>query len=503
MTYSIENRGNTPVYMYLYECIRKDILAGRIAPGERLPSKRPFAAHLGVAIITVENAYAQLMTEGYIQSREKRGYYVSEDMEVMQVSEIHKGTTYVPEEYVKEVNLSSTDMSEPYIGEDNGLRVNEHKKSEKEESQLIDFSGNSVKSDSFPFDSWARLMRRSMLDHETDFQYAPDGQGVYELRKAIADYLYKSKGMNVSAERILVGPGTEYLHHILIQLLGRNCFVAVEDPGYKKVGRIYETNGVRVLHIPVDEHGMVVDRLKGSNVKLVHISPSHHFPTGSVMPIHRRGRLLSWAKGQDAYIIEDDYDSEFRFEGRPLSTLYSMDSSHVIYMNTFTKVLAPSIRIAYMVLPDILYDKYREKLYFYSGTVSGFEQYTLASFINEGYYERHIRRVRNRYKKYRAQMLTAISESGLLEYISVDEDRAGLQLVFEIKGTNNDSYASLVDRLISRQVKIIPLTDYCYHNTGEYNKKFLLYYSEMENELMMKAFEIIIEELVKIQRIHK
>lgn len=483
LTYVIEERGNKPVYIYLYECIKKDIMAGILLSGEKLPSKRSLASHLGIAVITVENAYAQLETEGYIIGIEKKGYFVAEDIE-----ELVEGYSIISNN-----PQNGIENKEAKNCEEQNRKINGEKNTR---SQLLaDFSVNRMQVDSFPFDSWAKLMRRSMLDHESSFLQAPDGRGVLELRKAIAEYLYTSKGMHVSPERIIIGPGTEYLHHILIQLVGRSNMVAVEDPGYKKVGRIYETNGVRVLHIPVDEKGMIIDRLKDNNVKLVHISPSHHFPTGSVMPAHRRGRLLNWAREQRAYVIEDDYDSEFRFEGRPLSTLYAMDSNYVIYMNTFTKILAPSIRIAYMILPDSLYEKYCEKLYFYSSTVSVFEQFTLAAFIDEGYYARHIRRARNRYKKCRTEMLNAMSESGLLEYVSIYEDQAGLQLVFELKEDYHGGRESFAEALLNKGVKITPITDYCYQNTGDFNRKFLLCYSEMEYEVMMKAFAIIIEKL--------
>ena len=463
LTYSMEKRGSEPVYLYIYECIKNDILSGKILPGEKLPSKRVLAAHLGVAIITIENAYAQLITEGYIQSREKRGYYVSEDMEVLAS----------PEKKAEDDLLDKAAVS----GKNTDIKY--------------DFSVNSIRTDSFPFDTWSRIMRKTMLDHEAGFMEAPDGRGVPKLREAIADYLYKSKGISVSASRIIVGPGTEYLHHLLIQLVGRSCFVAVENPGYKKISRIYETNGVRVLHIPVDEKGMTIDRLKDSNVRLVHLSPSHHFPTGSVMPIHRRGRLLKWAQEQGAYIIEDDYDSEFRFEGRPITTLYSMDHSNVIYMNTFTKTLAPSIRIAYMILPEKLFSRYMDKLSFYSGTVSSFEQYTLAEFIAGGYYERHIRRVRNRYKKCRQEMLTALSESGVLEFITVTEDKAGLQLAISVKPEYEKQAVNLDKRLLEKGIKIVPVTSYCYSEGEKYKNSYLLYYSDMDRDRMKEAFSYI------------
>ena len=477
LTYPLEERGGIPVYKYLYEMIKRDILQGKILPGEKLPSKRALSSHLGIAVITVENAYSLLELEGYIVTQQKRGYYVSDEMNHELVLTERKPLP------VRDTVIFSDKEN------DKAQKLTTDKK------YIADFTVSRGGADSFPFSSWAKISRKVLLDREDDFLRQPEGQGVFELREAIGEYLYKEKGISVDISNIIVGPGTEYLHHILIQLLGRNVFVGVEDPGYKKVGRIYESNGVKVIYVPVDNKGMKINSLYDSNVKLVHTSPSHHFPTGCVMPADRRQKLLAWALKQEAYVVEDDYDSEFRFDGRPISPLYSMGPDRVIYMNTFTRSLAPSIRIAYMVLPDGLMKKYREKLFFYSGTVSSFDQYTLARFIKDGYYERHIRRVRNKYKGYRDNLLWAIEESNLYEYVDVHEDKAGLHMIFEVKkNIDSEDFIKLLEK---NNVKIAPLALYCYISEKFYKNKFLICYGDLGREQLLEAMNVITDVLRK------
>lgn len=468
LVYDLENRGKRPIYEYLYACIREDILRGLLKPGEKLPSKREMARDYHIALITVENAYAQLIIEGYVNAREKSGYYVSEDVPAENAF-VWKGL----------VNTLAD------------ARPNQTQRKPKcaQPDCLADFTSSRLKRDAFPFATWTKLMRKVMDDREEAFLQKPESAGVWELRRAIAVYLQKAKGLSVSEDRIIVGPGTEYLHHILVQLLGKNRMVAVEDPGYKKVGQIYEGDGLKCLHIPVDEGGMVIERLRESNAGLVHISPSHHFPTGCVMPIGRRKALLEWAKEQNAYIVEDDYDSEFRFDGKPVPTLASLNDESVIYMNTFTKTLAPSIRIAYMALPEGLKRKYQEKLSFYSGSVSSFEQYTLAAFISEGYYERHINRMRNYYRRQRAGILQALSESPLADKASVEEHGAGLHFILRVKGLKNDE--KWLKKLKAQGIKLMPISSYCYGDQEKYRHQFVIYYSELKQENLEKAFAIM------------
>ena len=312
LTYELKKSPGVPLYEALYRCIRSDILSGRLSPGTKLPSKRALAQNLEVSKITVEAAYNQLLEEGYILSKEKVGYFVEQ------------------------------------IRQNPPLKTDPTPQKEKNEDCSLDLTGSG--SENFPFSVWTKLQREVILDYGDRLLAPLPNQGIPELRSAIAAHLADFRGMIVDPENILIGAGTDFLYNLLIQLLGRDKTSAVEEPGYGKIRRIYAAGGVRCIGVPLDDQGILPDRL--SDARVVHISPSHHFPTGLVTSVRRRQELLNWAGEQDGYIIEDDYDSEFRFDAHPKPTMHSLDrSGRVIYMNTFSKSLAPSIRISYLVLP--------------------------------------------------------------------------------------------------------------------------------------------------------
>ena len=357
LTYNFANKGSDSLYEYLYKCIKNDILLGNLGVHEKLPSKRSFAKNLGISVITVENAYEQLMAEGYIYSIPKKGFYVAD---------------------LRELNLTKTHS----VGPDNALLSIKEKV-----PYLADFTSNQTDSEIFPFTIWARTMRELLNENQQQLMENPPCGGIMALRQAIADYLHAFRGMVVNPEQIIVGAGTEYLYGLLIQLLGDDKIYGIENPGYPKIAKIYDSMHVSYSAIDLDEHGVCIYSLEDHQIDIMHLSPSHHFPTGIITPISRRYELLGWAsKDENRYIIEDDYDSELRLGGKPIPTLQSIDvSDKVIYMNTFTKTLSSTVRISYMVLPASLTELFYKKLSFYSCTVSNFEQYTLAKFIEEGY----------------------------------------------------------------------------------------------------------------------
>ena len=466
LTYDFSSRGKTPMYEFLYNCIREDILSGKIKTDEKLPSKREMASNHDISIITVQNAYEQLMVEGYIYAVEKKGYFASE------------------------VDSGFTKTKSP---------VPKKSKPEKKEKPLADFSSNHIAYDSFPFSTWSKIMRKTITDSEPDFLESPNHAGVEDLRVAIANHLADFRGMNVNPDNIIVGAGMEYLYGLIVQLLGKSHMIAIEDPGHKKVGNIYEGHGVKCIPIPVLEDGMDLDELERSKCKVVHLSPSHHFPTGCVMPINKRTKLLDIIK--HGYVIEDDYDSEFRFKGRPLPTLQSLNPDKVIYLNTFSKTLAPSIRIAYMVLPDVLMKVFNEKLSFYSSTVSSFEQYTLAKFISDGYYARHINRMRNYYKKYRKTIIDDLKNSPLKDRIKIREASSGLHFILEIdSGVDDEKYIKALEK---RGIKLKSVSDYCYLINKHYKHQFIINYSAVEEDKLEEAFKIMSKELDKFKETHK
>ena len=394
LTYELKKAPGVPLYEALYRCILEDILNGTLAPGEKLPSKRALADNLKVSKITVEAAYDQLLSEGYIRSKEKVGYFV-------------EAVSQKP----REAAVSSPVPAEP-------------------ETAYIDLTANGPAH--FPFSVWSRLQRQVMLDLGERLLRPMPNQGALELRQAIAAHLAAFRGMRVDPENILIGAGTDFLYNLLIQLLGRDKVYAVEEPGYGKIRKIYAAGGVECVSAPMDDQGVIPWELGGAQI--LHCSPSHHFPTGIVTPAGRRQQLLEWAAaGDDRYIIEDDYDSEFRFHSHPVPALQAMDRrGQVIYMNTFSKTLAPSIRISYMILPDALMHKFRRELGFYSCTVPSFEQYTLARFLSEGHFEKHINRMRRFYRSRRNRVIGLLSDSPFAGHITILEQDAGLH--FLLKG---------------------------------------------------------------------
>ncbi len=454
LTYSFEKRGSDSLYEYLYKQIKADILSFRLAPDEKLPSKRALAKHLNISIVTVEGAYGQLLAEGYIYSRPKSGYYVS--------------------------RLSGT-LQQPH---------ETHAAEETAESAPIfaDFVGAHSEKNSFPFPVWTRLMREIMSDSPDKLMVRSPSAGVTELREAIAEHLRSFRGMNVRPEQIVVGAGTEYLYGLIIQLLGRDSRYGVEDPGYRKIGRIYEANSVDCVHIPMDGKGIDTDALIKSGADVLHISPSHHFPSGIVTPVSRRYELLSWACSAPArYIIEDDYDSEFRLMGKPIPSLRSIDlMGKVIYINTFSKSLSSTIRISYMVLPEALMEEYEKRLSFYSCTVSNFDQYTLAAFIRSGQLEKHINRMRSLYRARRDALIDCIKASAYYSLVKIREEDAGLHFLLELNTALTDR--EIVSRCREQGLRVSCLSEY-YRESDGLSRTLLINYSGVDSELIPEGVE--------------
>ncbi len=421
LTYELKKAPGVPLYEALYRCIREDILSGHLAAGEKLPSKRALCANLKISKITVETAYNQLLAEGYIRSEEKVGYFV---------------------EAVEPRKLRSIPLLP----------------AQPEQPRSIDLTANGPVQ--FPFSVWSRLHREVMLDLGEQLLLPLHNQGLPQLRQAIASHLAQFRGMWVDPENILIGAGTDFLYNLLVQLLGRDKCYAVEEPGYGKIRRIYAAGGVRCISAPMDSQGVMPEQLSGAQV--LHISPSHHFPTGIITPLSRRQALLAWARERDdRYIIEDDYDSEFRFAAHPMPAMLSLDTAgRVIYMNTFSKTLAPSIRISYMVLPPALMDRFRQELGFYSCTVPSFEQQTLARFLERGHFEKHLNRMRKFYRSRRNRVLTALDRCRFSDKLTVLEENAGLHFLLQVDTALDDG--QLIARCEDAGFRVRCLSSY-YH----------------------------------------
>ena len=463
LTYSFDNKGKDSLYEFLYKSIRDDIVGGKLSPEEKLPSKRALADHLNISTITIENAYNQLVAEGYIYSKPKSGFYVSSIASPVINSQAKKYMYSAEQESADEVPYSA------------------------------DFSNNSISQESFPFVTWTKLMRQTMSDKRDLLTLNSPSVGIRELRCAISDYLFQFRGMSADPDCIVIGAGTEYLYSLIIQLLGRDKKYALEDPGYSKIAQIYKANNVDFDYIPLDTQGVSAKALEKSSAEVLHISPSHHFPTGIVTPVSRRYELLSWAgKSPDRYIIEDDYDSEFRFSGRPIPSLQSIDNlDKVIYINTFSKSLTSTIRISYMVLPEELMELYKKELSFYSCTVSNFEQYTLASFIEQGYFEKHINRMRNYYRTQRDRVMTAIKNHPLYNKVSIKEEDSGLHFLMSVETDLSDE--ELTERAIERGVNLNCLSRYYHNKATAPQHTLIINYSGLDKDKVDEAVEKLFE----------
>ena len=419
LSYDMGERGNASRYDYLYRCIRHDIAHGNILPDEKLPSKRALARNLGVSVITVEAAYAQLIAEGYVRAEERRGYFACE------LSPVARG------------------------GRRDGARLRgDAGRSGVCEGDLMTFvpSSGSAATALFPYQTWARVMRRTLTEESSaTLAEAALAAGSPRLRQAIASYLREYRGMEVPAERIVIAAGSQTLYQLIVQLLGRERAFATECPGYPLLGRIYGVQNVHCANIPLSAGGIDIAALRESGASVAHVMPAHQFPTGIVMSAACRRDLLNWSRTDEArafsaagprgrFIVEDDYDAEFRMSGRPIAPLSSVDvAGRVIYLNSFTKSLGAAFRIAYMALPEELAVQFELNLGFYSNTVSPLEQLALARFIEQGHYERHVNRLRTHAKQLQDELVRRVRESSLAKEVSFEGLDRGLYFSMRVR----------------------------------------------------------------------
>ena len=471
LTYSFENIGRTPLYEHLYKCIRNDIISGNLKAGEKLPSKRNIASHLGISMITVENAYAQLAAEGYIYSMPRKGYFVS--------------SIEVPFPHLQKYDCAP----------DNSISGRDDL-SHSVGNIIADFTSNQTNAEYFPFSIWSRLIRELLSDSRYDLMRNSPPAGIPDLRSAISDQLRTMHGITVSPDQIIVGAGTEYLYSLIIQLLGYDKVYGMEDPGYRKIASIYKSNNVHEEYIRMDEHGIIPEELEKKGIDVIHISPSHQFPTGITMPVGRRYQLLSWASASPSrYIIEDDYDSEFRLAGHPIPPLQTIDRMEkVIYINTFSKTLSSTVRISYMVLPEHLAREYYRRLGFYSCTVSTFEQYTLAAFLQRGYFEKHINRLRTKYHAKRDMFIKALKDNISSDSLQITGADAGLHFLIRIPlNISDEAFCRLA---ADNGIIIKALSDY-YALEKKNMGIFIINYSSLDDDETERTAKTISEIISK------
>lgn len=431
----INNESNNPLYMQIYEQIKEQIITGQIPGGTKLPSIRGLSVTLNVSRNTVESAYMQLSSEGYIESKPGSGF-ISLKLDSMEL--LKEGNRHCKSEEPIKTILNEEDVS--------------HYK--------YNFRDRCLSAQEFPLDIWRKLSNQTLPHISTKNLTTYNAKwGERDLQIELMKYLKKSRGVSCSPEQIIISSGSEYSLSLLCQLFRRDFDnIAIEDPGYMAARDIFYNNGYNVTPISLEKDGISIEELNNSSAKAVYVTPSHQFPTGSVLPIKKRIQLLEWAKRNGGIIIEDDYDSEFRYNSRPIPSLQSIDSiGSVIYIGTFSKSLSPSVRIGYMVLPKSLLEKYNKLFKYYHVTVSIIQQRILQQFMHLGYWDRHLRKIHTSSIRKHELLIHTIKEYMGKEVI-IHGKNSGLHILLEFK--NGLSEKEIVDKAKNNGILVSPVSPF-------------------------------------------
>lgn len=482
MTIRLQQNSDKCLYEQIYEHIRHEIWEGKLLAGERLPSTRSLAGYLQVARSTVDYAYEQLLSEGYIEARPYKGYFVCPMEELLQLEPQGGGMVQNGAEHRPLEGSAPGRMPREQMVEGSGAQEILTKEAT---AVSYDFAPHGIDMSAFPFSVWKRIQKNILNDENGELWSRGNSQGDYDLRTTISRYLHSSRGVNCEPEQIIVGAGNDYLLMLLEKILGRHVGIAMENPTYMRTWRIFNSFAYNVITVPMDENGMMVSALEKTEARVAYVMPSHQFPTGTVMPIGRRSELLKWAnKASDRYLIEDDYDSEFRYRGKPIPSLQSSDEyGKVIYIGTFSKAIAPAIRISYMVLPKPLLEVYHRDCYFYSCTVSRIDQGVLNEFIRDGYFERHLNKMR---KLYRAKHDLLLQElTPFAKKFVVSGEHGGLHLLLTAKGKVSEE--ELVRGAAEAGVRVYGLSDSCIEGISEREATVLLGFGAMSEQAITEG----------------
>ena len=474
MNFQLRTDSGICLYEQIYRHIKREINEGKLLAGEKLPSTRFLAEYLQVARSTVDYAYGQLLSEGYIEARPYKGYFVCPVEGMFRLEEASAWENVPSHGSMADKGIQSAggvscrgnvvfygdalhDGRDPAGRSDLPHGGLQHQGAAAAPGPFVDFSPFDIDMSGFPFHVWKKITRNILTYGNSDLFARGESQGDYELRLTISRYLHSSRGVNCRPEQIIVGAGNDYLLMLLEKILGRHVRIAMENPTYKRSYKIFRSFAYDIVPVDMDAWGMAVDRLVQENVRVAYVMPSHQFPTGVVMPIGRRMELLKWADGEkDRYLIEDDYDSEFRYHGKPIPALQASDKSgKVIYMGTFSKAIAPAIRISFMVLPEMLLEKYLRDCAFYSCTVSRIDQSILNEFIRDGYFERHLNKMRKIYRAKHEFLLECLQP--LKDRFLLSGENAGLHLV--LTSRNGVSERQLVQGAARENVRVYGLSE--------------------------------------------
>lgn len=529
MTIRLQTDGDKCLYEQIYEHIRQEIRGGKLLEGERLPSTRSLAQYLQVARSTVDYAYAQLVSEGYIEARPYKGYFVCPLEELLILEEENwgqdrraegqsrpqpgkwpaaatgkEGMAVSREAGTGEVSggrrLGTSGMLDAgkgrqagifgLAGAENGRQPgmlwtadaetgiqqagSVLQQPGKETGQVydcvVDFSPTGIEMSAFPFSIWKKITKNILNDGNADLFSLGSPQGDWDLRNTISRYLHSSRGVNCDPEQIIIGAGNDYLLMLLEKILGRHVRIAMENPTYKRAYQIFQSFAYQIETVDVDESGMEVSQLKKKNVTAVYVMPSHQYPTGVVMPIGRRAELLHWAdQGEERYLIEDDYDSEFRYKGKPIPSLQSSDThDKVIYIGTFSKAIAPAIRVSYMVLPRPLLEKYQKDCAFYSSTVSRIDQRILNEFIRDGYFERHLNKMRKIYGDKHEILLEGLH--AFKKDFKISGENAGLHVLLTARKGQDEE--ELIRKAAEKGIRVYGMAHFRIREESQLSKEY-------------------------------
>lgn len=464
------------LYEQIYEHIRDEIQRGKLLCGERLPSTRALAEYLQISRSTVDFAYEQLLSEGYIEARPYKGYFVC------RLEELPENAFSSFAKTAKEVK-SSKQGGAPFFG----AKVANEEAAGRIRAEY-DFHPNGLDMSAFPFGVWKKITRNILNDSNTELFSLGESQGDYDLRQTISRYLHSSRGVNCKPEQIVVGAGNDYLLLLLEKLLGRHAKIAMENPTYKRAYKIFKSFAYDIEIVGMDENGMRVEDLRAKQVKAAYVMPSHQYPTGITMPIGRRMELLKWAGEEDCYLIEDDYDSEFRYRGKPIPALQGVDTGgKVIYIGTFSKAIAPAIRVSYMVLPPTLLEKYHKECDFYSSTVSRIDQRILNEFIRDGYFERYLNKARKIYREKHDLLLQELKP--FQKKFKITGEHAGLHLLLTSK-EKHLSERELIAQAKEVGVKVYALSDAMVgteNGAAKWGATVILGYGGMQKEQIIEG----------------
>lgn len=453
------------LYINLYESLKQQIIEGQYGSNDKFPSKRALGEHLSVSNTTIEHAYQLLLDEGFIYSKPRSGYFVS-DIESLPV--IYKNQAHHPSEITKGDNTQNSNTNYKYT-----------------------FNMSEIDADYFPMQQFRKYARDVFEDNDIDLLQHRSLEGLWELRQQIAHYLFNSRGVSSHPEQIIIGSSTEQLINLVTDILEKASFI-IEHPSYPPIKQVLDKKQINYIQAPVTQTGIDIDAFKNSSNNIVYVTPSHQFPTGYVMNLKKRTQLINWAQlKDDRYIIEDDYDSEFRYSGKPIPALQSLDTKDkVIYISTFSKSLYPSCRVAYVVLPKKLLDYYHKLKHKEGNTVPVHMQKLVSNFMQSGSFERHLNKMRTVYNKKLSYILDKLEPYN--NQLQIEGTLTGMH--FTLTVTNGLTLEECIANAENNSLKIVPLAKY---NNEEHAPKFIIGFGGIPQSKLKAHTNVLIQTLTK------